>query len=174
MLRNIYRFNKDVQLYHSVRDNIMIIKTFLGMGFFYFPSYYFYKGSRDLFSFIFVNNFSFKSFIANFFSQYSYLNNLFIIRLKIRGLGYYIYKLSKTIYSFNFSSINFFYLFLPSNIICHWFKKRFILISNDLVRLKSLFTCIILLKKLGPYRILGIKYPRQIISLKKGGKNKSK
>jgi hypothetical protein len=174
MLVNIFKFDKDLQLYHSITNNLMIIKTFLGMGFFYLPSYYFYKNNVDFLSFIFRNNISFKSFIANFFTQYSYLKNLYIIRLKIKGLGYQIYKLSKTIYSFNFSSINFFYLLLPHNIVCHWFKKRFILISNNLVTLKTIFTSILLLKKLGPYRILGVKYPRHIISLKRGGKNKSK
>lgn len=38
--------------------------------------------------------------------------------------------------------------------------------------LKTFFKSILLLKKLGPYRLLGIRYPRQIFFLKKGGKAK--
>jgi hypothetical protein len=55
MLVNIYKFDKDLQLYHSITNNLIIIKTFLGMGFFYLPSYYFYKNSVEFFFFFFIN-----------------------------------------------------------------------------------------------------------------------
>ena len=41
------------------------------------------------------------------------------------------------------------------------------MLSNKFNSLKLIFKCILLLKKLGPYRLLGIKYPRQIFFLKK-------
>jgi hypothetical protein len=149
------------------------LKTFLGIYFFYLPSFYFYKNKKIL-SFIFIKNFFFKSFISHFFFFYNNINNIYIIRLKIKGLGYQIYKLTKNLYSFHFHFINFFYLFLPLVIVTCWYKKRMILISNDLIILKIVFKCILILKKLGPYRLLGIRYPRQIIIFKKGGKSKLK
>jgi hypothetical protein len=82
--------------------------------------------------------------------------------------------LTKNLYSFHFHFINFFYLFLPLNIVTYWYKKRLLLISNNFFILKIVFKCILILKKLGPYRLLGIRYPRQIIIFKNGGKSKLK
>jgi len=65
-------------------------------------------------------------------------------------------------------------LFIPKELVVHWHKKKLILLSNNFFLLKLIFNCILILKKLGPYRILGIKYPRQIVMLKKGGKKKVK
>jgi hypothetical protein len=63
-----------------------------------------------------------------------------------------------------------YYIHVPKNIIIKWYKKRIIFISNNFILLKLLFSHILLLKLLGPYRLRGIRYPRQIILLKKGGK----
>jgi len=42
--------------------------------------------------------------------------------------------------------------------------------SDNFALLKMVFSNILLLKNVGPYRLRGIRYPRQIILLKKGGK----
>jgi hypothetical protein len=169
-----YKFNKNLDLFFSTQNNIFFLKSNLGISYFYMPSYYFFLIKKNEISFIFLTKFFFKSFISHFFSIYSNLVNIFILRLKIKGLGYQIRRLSKNIYSFHFNYINFFYLFLPKCIIAYWYKKRLILISNNLVILKIIIKNILLLKKLGPYRLLGMKYPRQLLILKKGGKTKLK
>jgi hypothetical protein len=63
-----------------------------------------------------------------------------------------------------------YYFYIPNNILIKWYKKRLILLSNDFVLLKNIFTHILLLKKLGTYRLIGIRYPRQVLLIKKGGK----
>lgn len=173
ILKN-YKLNKNIDLSFINKYNIFILKNIIGIIIFYLPSYFFYKKKNNQISFIFLKFFFFKSFISHFFANYLNLNNIYIIRLKIKGLGYQIYKITNNLYSFHFHFINYFYSFVPSNIIIHWFKKRIILISNNQVILKTFFKCILLLKKLGPYRLLGIRYPRQIFFLKKGGKAKIK
>jgi hypothetical protein len=65
-----------------------------------------------------------------------------------------------------------YYIYIPKNLLIKWYKKRLILISNDLILIKIIFAEILLLKKLGSYKIIGIRYPRQIILIKKGGKKK--
>jgi len=174
ILSKNYILNKDLDLYLDIKYNIFFLKTILGLFFFYLPSKYFFNYSKNKISFIFHNKFFFRSFISHFFNNYLNLNNLYIVRLKIKGLGYQIYRITNNLYSFHFHYINFFYLFIPFNIITYWYKKRMILISNNLWLLKIVFKCILLLKKLGPYRLLGIRYPRQIILLKKGGKSQLK
>jgi hypothetical protein len=111
-----YKLNDNLDLYFLKKYNIFFLKTFLGIYFFYLPSFYFYKNKKIL-SFIFIKNFFFKSFISHFFFFYNNINNIYIIRLKIKGLGYQIYKLTKNLYSFHFHFINFFYLFLPLVIV---------------------------------------------------------
>jgi hypothetical protein len=115
----IYKFINKLDLYFLKKYNIFFLKTFLGIYFFFLPSYYFYKSIDKNLSFIFLKNFFFKSFISHFFFNYNNLNNIYIMRLKIKGLGYQIYKLTKNLYSFHFHFINFFYLFLPLNIVTY-------------------------------------------------------
>ena len=169
-----YILNKNIDLTFSKKYNLFILKNVIGIMVFYLPSYYFFRDVNNQISFIFLKKFFFKSFISHFFTNYLNLNHIYIVRLKIKGLGYQIYKITNSLYSFHFHFINYFYAFVPSNIIIHWFKKRIILISNNQIILKIFFKCILVLKKLGPYRLLGIRYPRQIFFLKKGGKAKIK
>jgi hypothetical protein len=115
----IYKFLNNLDLYFLKKYNIFFLKTFLGIFFFFLPSYYFYKSIDKYLSFIFLKNFFFKSFISHFFFNYNNLNNIYIMRLKIKGLGYQIYKLTKSLYFFHFHFINFFYLFLPLNIVTY-------------------------------------------------------
>jgi hypothetical protein len=60
-----------------------------------------------------------------------------------------------------------FYFNIPNNILVKWYKKRIIFLSNNFIDLKLIFSHILLLKKLGPYRLRGLRYPKQIILLKK-------
>lgn len=115
----VYNLINNLDLYFFKKYNIFFLKSFLGIFYFYLPSYYFYKDINNNLSFIFLKNFFFKSFISHFFFNYNNLNNIYIMRLKIKGLGYQIYKLTKNLYSFHFHFINFFYLFLPLNIVVY-------------------------------------------------------
>lgn len=169
-----YKLNKNLDLAYISKHNLFVLKNIIGIIIFYLPSYFFHKIKYNEISILFLKKFFYKSFLSHFFANYLNLNNIYVIRLKIKGLGYQIYKITKSLYSFHFHYINFFYSFIPSNIIIHWYKKRIILIGNNKVILKNFFKCILLLKKLGPYRLLGIRYPRQIFFLKKGGKAKLK
>ncbi len=133
--------NKDLDIY--INKNIFLMKTIFGLFKFNLPSNYFYKdknkkGNKNI-SLIFHKKFFFKSFLSHFFTRYQNLFHLYIVRIKIRGLGYQIYRISNNLYSFHFHYINFFYLFMPNNIISHWYKKRMVLISNNLWLLKTVF-----------------------------------
>ena len=75
------------------------------------------------------------------------------MRIKIKGLGYRIRKVTQELYYFFFNYTNMFYFNIPNNILIKWYKKRIILLSNDFYLLKILFAHILLLKKLGPYRL---------------------
>ncbi len=114
-----YILNKNLDIYLNKIYNIFYLNTLFGLFYFYLPSYYFYKQNPNNISLIFNKKFFFKSFLSNFFNKYMNLNNLYILRLKIKGLGYQIYKICNNVYSIHYHYINFFYLFIPINIISY-------------------------------------------------------
>jgi hypothetical protein len=114
-----YKLNKGLNLLLLKKSNIFLLKTLLGIVYFYLPSYFFFKNNEKQISLIFLKNFFFKSFIAHFFNNYLNLYYLYIVRLKIKGLGYQIHKIADNLYSFHYQVINYFYLFLPLNIITY-------------------------------------------------------
>jgi hypothetical protein len=116
-LNKKYKLNKTLKFYYLKKHNIVIIKNILGVSTIYLPSYYLQKkNNADQFSFIFLKKYFFKSFIAHFFTNYINSFNIFVVRLKMKGLGYQIYKITNKLYSFHFNFINFFYLLVPSSI----------------------------------------------------------
>lgn len=169
----LYRLSKFFNIYFSYKKSLLFLKGFYGIIILKLPSYYFYNNNfinTEEFSFIFLKRFFFLSLVKLFFVFYNRLLKVYCIRLRIRGLGYRIRKISSNLYYFFFNYTNMFYLHIPNNVLIKWYKKRIILLSNDFFILKLLFSHILLLKKVGPYRLLGLKYPRQIILLKKSAK----
>lgn len=169
-----YVFNKSLNITFLKNKNIFLLSDFLGLAFFYLPSFFFYLKSSNKISFIFLNYFFFKSFISHFFYKYTSLKFLYVSRLKMKGLGYVIRKITDKLFSFCFFYINFFYLYVPSNIIPRSYRKKIIFISNNLETLNMLLKNILLLKKIGPYKFLGLRYPKQLMLLKKKGGKKRK
>jgi hypothetical protein len=173
ILKN-YIFNKSLNVAFFKNNNILMLSDFLGSTFFYLPSFFFYLVSPKSINFIFLNYYFFKSFVSHFFYKYISLNFLYVTRLKMKGLGYVIRKITDKLFSFCFFYINFFYLHVPINVIPRSYRKKIIFISNNLEILNMLLKNILLLKKIGPYKFLGLRYPKQIMLLKKKSGKKRK
>lgn len=58
----------------------------------------------------------------------------------------------------------------PNNLFISMYKKRLLIVSLDWQAMKLVLPEILLSKTLGPYRLRGLRIPRQIILLKKSGK----
>lgn len=161
-LSNIYILKKNSILFFWCKNNMIILKL---------PKYYFYKYNvyKNNIYFLFLNKFDYINFIKLFFVNYNNILSYKIYRVKllIKGLGYRIRKITNNLYYFFFNYTNMFYLNIPNDILIKWYKKRIIILSNNLQSLKLLFINILLLKKLGPYRLIGFKYPKQIILLRR-------
>jgi hypothetical protein len=171
---NLYALNKPLNFMLLKSSNALLLRGFFGFAFFYLPSFFFYKILPGKINFIFLNYFFFKSFISHFLKKSVHLNFLYVARIRMRGLGYTVRKLAENLFSFCFFYINFFYLFVPLSVISRSYRKRAIFISNDLCVLNMLIKNVLLLKKVGPYKALGLRYPKQIILLKKRGGKKRK
>jgi hypothetical protein len=91
--------------------SIFVLKSFLGITYFYLPSFFFFYKKEDFISFIFLKKFFFKSFISHFFYKYLSLYLLYIVRLRMRGLGFQIIKITNNIFHFIFNILIFFIYF---------------------------------------------------------------
>ena len=165
---NNYNLNKQLNIFIKHK---YIYLNFINFFFFYkLPKYFLFKNNKNKQELILINKQFYNNIIMNFFLLYNRLIYIYIVRLKLKGLGFRIRKISNNLYYFFFNYTNMYYFNIPNNILIKWYKKRLILLSNDFILLKNIFTHILLLKKIGTYRLIGIRYPRQILLLKKGGK----
>lgn len=169
-IKKNYILVNNFSIYFSNKSSIIYIKGTYGVICLKLPSIYFFINNSKIKSLVFLKKDLFKSFLTIFFLSYKKLFLLYFIRLKIKGLGYRIRKISNNLYYFFFNYTNMYYFNIPKNIIVKWYKKRLILVSFDFCLLKILMSTIIILKKY-VYRIRGLKYPRQIILIKKRKKS---
>jgi ribosomal protein L6P/L9E len=165
--KNLYNFSKFFNIFFLKKQSIIYLNGYFGTLFFRLSSSYLFINKNNKLLFLFINKFNYNNFIKNIFNNYNNLFKIFCVRLKIRGLGYRIRKITKNLYYFFFNYTNMFYFNIPNNILIKWYKKRIILLSNNFIDLKIIFSHILLLKNLGPYRLRGLRYPKQIILLKK-------
>jgi len=84
--------------------------------------------------------------------------DIYFFKLKIKGLGYRLRYIASNFFYIFFNYTNFFYIFVNSSLILiRIFKRRMILISFLLFELKLFLSHILLLHKIGPYTLEGMR-----------------
>src|ERR1700761_2455647 len=151
----IYNFNYFLDLSYSKIIINLNTRYFL----FKLPFIFFYKQNKESSNFIFFSKFHYKTFIKHLFN------------LKLKGLGYRVFRISKFLIKIFLNRSNFFYMHISSKVLLKYRTRRFFFISTDLGTLKVLVINLLLLKEFIIYRVNGIYYPRQILLIKPG-KNK--
>jgi len=169
--KNIIQLNSNFKFFFSKNNSSIYLKGLFGFLILKMPSSFFSYEINNFISFIFLSKFYFSSFYRHFIYMYTDLFKLNFVRLRLKGLGYRIKKITNSLYRFFFNFTNFFYFHIPSNILIKSKRKRIILLSNDLSILKMVLAHLLLLKKFTIYRMRGLLYPRQIIFLRIGKKN---
>lgn len=163
----IYNFNYFLNLSYSTIMVLLNTRYFV----FKLPFLFFYKESNESFNFIFLSKFHFKTFIKHLFNFYDKLSSFYYFNLKLKGLGYRVFRISKSLIKIFLNRSNFFYMHISSKVLLKYRTRRFFFISTDLGTLKVLIINLLLLKEFIIYRVNGIYYPRQILLIKPG-KNK--
>src|ERR1700761_8086135 len=146
----IYNFNYFLDLSYSKIIINLNTRYFL----FKLPFIFFYKQNKESSNFIFFSKF-----------------NFYYFNLKLKGLGYRVFRISKFLIKIFLNRSNFFYMHISSKVLLKYRTRRFFFISTDLGTLKVLVINLLLLKEFIIYRVNGIYYPRQILLIKPG-KNK--
>jgi hypothetical protein len=135
------------------------------------PFRFFFKQKKDSDNFIFLSRFHYITFIKHLFNFYDKLFTFYYFNLKLKGLGYRVFRISKFLIKIFLNRSNFFYLHISFKILLKYRTRRFFFISTDLSSLRVLVINLLLLKEFIIYRVNGIYYPRQILLIKPG-KNK--
>lgn len=164
-------FGKKFEIYFLEKMSSVILKKKSRFFFLSLPCIYFFKSKKNLLSFCFLQYFHYISFFKHMSQLYNKLSSFYYLRLKLKGLGYRIIHLSRSLVKFFFNRNNFFYMHLPGTILFRYKIRRLFFLSTKLSDLKILMINLLLLKKYIIYRLSGIFFPRQIILLKPG-KNK--
>lgn len=170
--KHIFDLSLNFNLFFVFSKNKLFIRGFYGIFVFNLPSNFYcdLKNYNNFIGFIFPNRYYFSSFLSHFLSGYKSLFFVYFVRLKVRGLGYRIRPMSKNLFRFFLGTTNYLFFHAPNGILVRAKRRRLLLVSNNYSHLRLFYVNLLLLKKLIPYQLRGIFFPRQLILMKPGKK----
>jgi hypothetical protein len=170
-LLSSYKFFKFFNYYIDLAYNKIIIVMKSRYFILKIPSIFFSKLEGSNYKFLFLTKFFYKTFLNHLFNFYNKLFMFYYFRLKLKGLGYRIFNVTRNLLKVFFNRSNFFYIHIPSCILLKNRTRRLFFISSKKEELSVTILSILFLKEFVIYRQQGIYYPRQILLIKPG-KNK--
>ena len=113
------------------------------------PSHYFFRLGKN--EFIFTKKGKFKKVLTHLVGCLVNYHKYYYVKLKLKGLGYKIEKITKNFYKFFFAYNHYFYFHVPQDILIKSRKRTLIMFSNNLAKLNDIYTQLLKLKKLDLY-----------------------
>jgi hypothetical protein len=102
-------------------------------------------------NFLFINKLIYSNFLRYFFKLYSFVLKLYFFRLRLKGLGYRMFKINVNLYKFFFAKNHFYYFYVPIYSYVKVRRRNFFIMSFNKMLLNQLFHHFMLLKKLDLY-----------------------
>jgi len=169
--KEIY-FSKVFKFVFNEKLNMFTIWNGGRVFFLKLPSFFFFKivDSKNI-RFIFFKYFYYITFFKHILNLDIKLSSFYFFRIKLKGLGYRVTHLTKSVVRLFFNRSNFFYMHIPSSILLKYKNRRLFFISTRLEDLKLSMLYLLMLKKQIVYRLKGLFFPKQIFLIKPG-KNK--
>jgi hypothetical protein len=168
---NTYKFNGLFNYFLDEKNNCIIINFKYRYFIIKLPSIFFFKKEYNNKYFIFLKRFYYITFLKHLFNFYNIFFSLYFFNLKLKGLGFRVFIITKNLIKIFLNRSNYYYLHIPISIILKYKTRRFFFLSINYNDLKIMILNLLFLKEFIIYRITGIYYLRQII-LVKPGKNK--
>ena len=107
-IKKLYKFNINFKSYINFVYNKIIISVNKNFIYFNLPSYLFYKNSNISENIIFLTKFHYITFLKHLFNFYNSFFCFYYYTLKLKGLGYRIFQVSKNLLKIFFNRSNFF------------------------------------------------------------------
>jgi len=166
-----HNFIKDFNYYFDLFNNIIIIVFKFRFFLFRLPSVFFFKKDRCSYSFIVLYKFIYLTFLKHLYNFYNRLFSFYYFSLKLKGLGYRVFIVSKFLIKIFLNRNNFYYMHIPSSILLKYRTRFFFFLSTNYNVLKVSVMNLLFLKEFVIYKLNGIYFKYQFI-LVKPGKNK--
>jgi hypothetical protein len=112
-----YNFEKNIKFFFSNKDSYIYIKGLYNIFVLKLYKYYYYIIKDKNIILLYNNKNKFLSFIKNLILLYNKITLIYTVRLKLRGLGFKIRKVSKNLYYLFFNYINMYYIYIPKNLL---------------------------------------------------------
>ena len=141
---------EDIKFFLINFDNL-IIKGKFGKIFINLNLYGFIKIKENIFSFLFINKILYSNFLKYFLKLYSFIFKLYFFRLRLKGLGYRMFRINKNLLKFFFAKNHYYYFNIPAYSYVKLRRRNFFIISFNKMLLNQLFHHFMLLKKLDLY-----------------------
>ena len=132
-------------------SNKIYLKFFDKIYIIILPFFFYIKKINNGFSFLFNSKYLYKTFLSNILNVFFKYRVVYYFRLRLKGLGFKIRKYMKDLYRFFFGLKHFFYLYVPIGLIFKLRRRKFIVLSDDLVKLNNFFNQLLFLKKMDFY-----------------------
>lgn len=168
---NFYKFNDVFYFDLDINNNCLIINIKNKFFILKLPSNIFFKKIYNNFFFIFLKKIYYITFIKHLFNYYNIFFSLYFFNLKLKGLGFRVFIVTKKLIKIFLNRSNYYYLHIPKSVILKYKTRYFFFLSNNYNDLKVMILNLLFLKEFIIYRVTGIYYLRQIILIKPG-KNK--
>ena|ERR1043165_5584637 len=116
--------------YYFLNLSYSTIIVYLNTRFFIFklPFRFFFKEKKNSTDFIFLSRFHYKTFIKHLFNFYDKLFTFYYFHLKLKGLGYRVFRISKFLIKIFLNRSNFFYLHISFKVLLKYRTRRFFLL----------------------------------------------
>lgn len=124
-IKKFYKLNFDFKSYIDFIYNKIIICVNMNFISFKLPSFLFYKSNEVSENIIFLTKFHYITFLKHLFNFYNSFFCFYYYTLKLKGLGYRIFQVSKNLLKIFFNRSNFFYLHIPTSILLKYRTRKF-------------------------------------------------
>ena len=142
---------KNSKFFYFKNNNDFYFKNILGFLKNSMLSSFYIKNNNNNNYLLFIKKKIYNNFINNFFLFFNKFYKFFFLKLRLRGLGYRIKKISKKLYRFFFAFNHYFYFHVSKEIFFKHRRRNLIIFSNNLSKLNDIFSHLLMLKKLDFY-----------------------
>lgn len=143
-------FYEDLKFFFSIND--LFVKGKFGLINVKLYNHAFFKVITSFnLKLLFVNNVMFSSFMKYLFKLIIMISKIFFFKLRLKGLGYRMFRLTPKLIKFFFAKNHFFYFYIPYSIYVKIQRRNFFIMSFNKVLLNDLFHHLMLFKKMDFY-----------------------
>lgn len=134
---------------YNLAKGVMYLYNTWAVLYLVMPSYYFKLETSNKLSLCFTRLNFYKVVLKSFLNMYKNIHYFYFFRLKLKGLGFRLTRLSQKLFMMFFGAYNFIYLHISMLVFTR--GRNIIILDNDKKLLNIIFYQLLILKKMDLY-----------------------